>query len=161
MNNGLLQLLDSNGIVLAQATMNANGIQTYAFTLYTCDSNFQGGGWVLVRRVKQGSTTWHPTTDNLAGTQPAYGTYGSDTSDATFGIPYSSWVKSETEFLLATGARSGAIHAQASFYNQRFEIAGDKTKWLMTTWDAINNNNIGYAAVRRNVTRSSYSSSPC
>jgi hypothetical protein len=103
MNGGQVQLLDASGAVIAQATMNADGVQTFTFTPYTCESSFQGGGWVLVRRVRQGSTTWHPATDDLAGTQAAYGTYGSATSDATFGIPYSSWVSSSTEFLFATG----------------------------------------------------------
>ena len=103
MSGGLLVLLDASGVRIAQAAMNSNGVQTFAFTPYTCESSFQGGGWVLVRRVRQSSTTWHPTTDNLAGSQAAYGTYGSDTADATFGIPYSSWVSSSTEFLFATG----------------------------------------------------------
>ena len=103
MNGGQVQLLDASGAVIARAAMNSNSIQTFTFTPYTCESSFQGGGWVLVRRVRQGSTTWHPATDDLAGTQAAYGTYGSATSDATFGIPYSSWVSSSTEFLFATG----------------------------------------------------------
>ncbi len=103
MNGGQVQLLDANGVRIAQAAMTADGIQTFTFTPYTCESSFQGGGWVLVRRVKPGSATWHPATDDLAGTQAAYGTYGSDTSDATFGIPYSSWVSSSTEFLFTTG----------------------------------------------------------
>jgi hypothetical protein len=103
MNGGVLQLLDARGVVIAKAPMNGNAIQTFAFAQYTCESSFQGGGWVLVRRVRQGSTSWHPATDNLAGTQAAYGVYGSATSDATFGVPYSSWVSGSTEFLFATG----------------------------------------------------------
>jgi hypothetical protein len=69
---------------------------------FYCDNVLDGGGWVLVRRVRQGSV-WHPTTDNLAGTEPAYGTYGGPTFDATFGRPYSSWIQSSTEFLFTTG----------------------------------------------------------
>jgi hypothetical protein len=61
-----------------------------------------GGGWALVRRVKQG-TEWHPATDNLAGTQPAYGKYGGPTFNETFGRPYASWVTGSTEFLFMTG----------------------------------------------------------
>lgn len=59
-----------------------------------------GTGWQLVRRVKQG-TKWHPSTDQLTGTD-AYGTFRDDpVADATFSkrfddIPF-------TEFLLATG----------------------------------------------------------
>jgi hypothetical protein len=101
-NGGAVQLLNANNVVIAQMTMNGNSVQTYNFAPYTCEANIEGGGWALVRRVKQG-TTWHPATDNLAGTQAHYGTYGSDTSDATFGVVYSSFVTSSTEFLFATG----------------------------------------------------------
>ncbi len=69
---------------------------------FYCENVLDGGGWVLVRRVRQGSV-WHPATDNLAGSQPAYGTYGGPTFDATFGRPYSSWISSNTEFLFTTG----------------------------------------------------------
>jgi hypothetical protein len=72
-----------------------------AFKFY-CENVLDGGGWALVRRVKQG-TSWHPATDHLAGTQPAYGTYGGPTFDATFGRPYSTWVSSNTEFLFTSG----------------------------------------------------------
>ncbi len=72
-----------------------------AFVFY-CESSFQGGSWVLVRRVRQGSS-WHPATDNLAGTHAAYGTYGSPTYDSTFNIVFSGMVTSSTEFLFMTG----------------------------------------------------------
>jgi hypothetical protein len=65
---------------------------------YFCEDSFQGGGWVLVRRVKQGST-WHQSTDNLQGTS-VYGTYGTPTSDLTFSIAWQGW---GTELLLTTG----------------------------------------------------------
>jgi hypothetical protein len=66
-----------------------------------CESAFEGGGWALVRRVKQGST-WHPATDDLAGTD-VYGTYGTATSDSTFSIAFSAWIKQTTEFLFISG----------------------------------------------------------
>jgi hypothetical protein len=69
---------------------------------FYCDGIVDGGGWALVRRVMQGST-WHPATDNLAGTEPAYGRYGGPTFNATFGRPYSSWITTSTEFLFTTG----------------------------------------------------------
>ncbi len=72
---------------------------------FYCDNLIDGGGWALVRRVKQGAE-WHPATDNLAGTHPAYGTYGGPTFDATFGRPYSTWVTTSTEFLFTTGTTS-------------------------------------------------------
>jgi hypothetical protein len=104
MNGGIIQLRDAQSNIITQLSMNGGSTQTFNFIpAYTCENGFQGGGWVLVRRVKQGSTTWHPTTDNLAGTQAAYGVYGNDISDATFGIPYSPWVTANTEFLFATG----------------------------------------------------------
>jgi hypothetical protein len=124
MNGGQVQLLDSSGVRIAQAPMNSDGVQTFTFTPYTCESSFQGGGWVLVRRVRPSSTTWHPATDDLTGTQAAYGTYGSATSDATFGIPYSSWVSSSsTEFLFATGRfRQRVIHSLFRFLGLVFVL---------------------------------------
>jgi hypothetical protein len=74
----------------------------WAAMKFFCDNLMDGGGWALVRRVKQGSE-WHPATDNLAGTQPAYGNYGGPTFDETFGRPYSTWVTESTEFLFMTG----------------------------------------------------------
>jgi hypothetical protein len=89
--------------------MNGGNIQTFELSFYNaagvtyrCDSSFQGGGWVLVRRVRQGSAIWFPTTDDLFGSD-VYGTYGGTTSDLSFSIPYSSWVSGSTEFLFATG----------------------------------------------------------
>ncbi len=70
--------------------------------VFFCESSFQGGSWALVRRVKQGSS-WHPATDNLAGTHTAYGTYGSPTDETTFNVVFSSMVTSNTEFLFMTG----------------------------------------------------------
>ena len=54
-----------------------------------------------MRRVKRG-TTWHPATDDLAGTA-VYGTYGTATSDSTFSIAYSSWITPTTELLFMSG----------------------------------------------------------
>jgi hypothetical protein len=76
----------------------------FAFVAFAffCESSFQGGSWALVRRVRQGSS-WHPATDNLAGTHAAYGTYGSPTDETTFNVVFSSMVTSSTEFLFMTG----------------------------------------------------------
>ncbi len=72
---------------------------------YFCENSFEGGGWALVRRVKQGST-WHPATDNLAGTD-TYGTPGTSTSDSTFSLPFASLITSDqTQFLFASGERA-------------------------------------------------------
>ena len=68
---------------------------------YVCENTLDGGGWLLVRRVKQG-TTWHPATDNLYGND-VYGTYGNATSDASFSIAFAKWVQQTTEFLFITG----------------------------------------------------------
>ncbi len=65
---------------------------------YYCEDSFQGGGWVLVRRVKQGAT-WHPADDDLRGTE-VYGTYGTPNSDSTFSI---AWQGLGSELLLTTG----------------------------------------------------------
>jgi hypothetical protein len=83
---------------------------------FYCDNQLDGGGWALVRRVKQGAT-WHPATDHLAGTQAAYGNYGGPTFDETFGRPYSSWVTTSTEFLFTTGFHCGVTFFQVLFIN--------------------------------------------
>jgi hypothetical protein len=101
MNGGLVQLLDTSDAVIAQSPMNAESIQTFTFAPYTCELSFEGGGWVLVRRVKQGAS-WHPATDDLAGTD-VYGTYGTPTSDATFSVAFSAWISQTTEFLFISG----------------------------------------------------------
>ncbi len=77
-------------------------IYTRAALQYFCEDNFEGGGWALVRRVRQGST-WHPARDNLRGTE-AYGVADSSTSGATFSLPFASLITSdETLVLFATG----------------------------------------------------------
>jgi hypothetical protein len=71
---------------------------------YNCINDFEGGGWALVRRVKQG-TTWHPATDDLKGTA-AYGSYSTARADATFSKHFASMLTSDaTQFLFATGSR--------------------------------------------------------
>jgi hypothetical protein len=109
---------------------------------FHCNNVLDGGGWALVRRVRQGSV-WHPTTDNLAGTQPAYGTYGAPTFDATFGRPYSLWVSSSTEFLFTTGLIVFYCKCCPAVMLQ-YSIVGDLSKWLITTWDQINNDGAAY-----------------
>ena len=45
---------------------------------------------------------WHPATDQLAGTEPAYGSYTQDpTIDATFGVPFDN--VEYDQFMFATG----------------------------------------------------------
>ncbi len=74
---------------------------------YFCEDIFEGGGWALVRRVRQG-TRWHPATDDLRGTD-VYGSAGTSTSDSTFSLPFASLItSSETLFLLANGMRRAA-----------------------------------------------------
>ncbi len=109
-----LQLINQDGIVTAQRTLDGSNIQTFTFSptatstvavTYQCDSAFEGGGWVLVRRIKSGSN-WHPATDDLKGSD-VYGTYGTASSDSTFSVAYSSWLNQATEFLFITGASLG------------------------------------------------------
>jgi len=98
-------------------------------SMYTLD----GGGWRLVRRVKQG-TTWHPATDSLAGTE-TYGTYTSDyTADETFSVPFGDF----DEFLFASG---------------------DDQLWLITDKNAVGGILTGeyYSDVARNIKKSSTS----
>ena len=106
----LLQLLDANGVVFAQRTLNSDYVQTFEFSLtqpstvpvsILCEMSIDGGGWALVRRVAQGSV-WHPATDDLHGLD-VYGTYATATSPTTFSIDYSKWLSPSTQFLFMTG----------------------------------------------------------
>jgi hypothetical protein len=108
---------------------------------FYCENQLDGGGWALVRRVKQG-TVWHPATDNLAGTHEAYGTYGGPTFDETFGRPYSTWITTSTEFLFTTGTKQ--TFCALNSWAHAVKLFGDSSKWLITTWDQINNNGAAY-----------------
>ena len=105
-----LQLLDASEVVVAQRTLTSNAIQTFTFSSTTesllavpnmCMHDFEGGSWLLVRRVRQG-TVWHPSRDQLTG-KDVYGTYGNANSDSTFSLPFASLVSPSTHFLFLTG----------------------------------------------------------
>ncbi len=68
---------------------------------YYCEDSFQGGGWLLVRRVQQGST-WHEASDRLQGTD-VYGSYGTPVSETSFSIR---WQGLGTTLLVTTGLQS-------------------------------------------------------
>jgi hypothetical protein len=78
---------------------------------FACETFFEGGGWALVRRVKQGAT-WHPATDTLHGTD-VYGSPDIPTADTTFSVPFWYLLSPNTEFLFATGLNCAAIHSSA------------------------------------------------
>jgi hypothetical protein len=102
--NYILELLDSKMNVLFQRKLNSDAVQSFKFSgipTYQCQQSFLGGGWVLVRRVKAGST-WHPATDDLTGND-VYGTYGNSTSDSTFSVPFSSFFRQREAILFMTG----------------------------------------------------------
>jgi hypothetical protein len=93
---------------------------------YFCDDSFEGGGWVLVRRVKQGST-WHPATDNLRGTD-VYGSYGTPLSDTTFSI---SWQGLGTELLITTGFPQFLLLGLVLSQLSRGVRVGDMSLWTV------------------------------
>ncbi len=134
---------------------------------YFCEDNFEGGGWALVRRVRQG-TTWHPATDNLQGTA-VYGSAGTSTSDSTFSLPFASLItSSETLFLLANGMEQGravvcCMHEDFFGCHKTFlflAIAGDRSMWLIAPYSSISNGGQAYDGLARPVLKSSASSSP-
>ena len=102
-----------------------------------------GGNWELVRRVKPG-TQWHPSTDNLQGTD-VYGTFANDdTVDSTFSIAFN--IEEVQDFLF---------------------ITGDRQKWLVASVDAVlgerdvsSGNFHGYSNDNREIKMSSTSSEP-
>jgi len=89
-------------------TMNPTLVPTSAW-----HDDILGGHWTLVRRVKAGNN-WHPSTDQLMGTD-VYGSFINDpTADATFSIAFD--INQVSEFLFATG---------------------DGQKWLVASKDSV------------------------
>jgi hypothetical protein len=134
---------------------------------FNCEDHFEGGGWALVRRVSLGST-WHPATDDLQGTS-FYGSYDVATSHRTFSKPFASLITSDsTQFLFATGLRPFLRFLRISSFHFFLLISsflslcsGDFSKWMIATWQSINNGGAGYAGGTRLVEKSSLSQSPC
>ena len=99
-----VELLSANNLVIGRALITTSASSTtlnFVVAATVCENSFQGGSWLLVRRVQQGST-WHPATDDLRGTD-LYGIYGTSTSAASFSIGFAALVNASTEFLFATG----------------------------------------------------------
>ncbi len=72
-----------------------------------CDNYFEGGGWALVRRVKQGNS-WHQAQDNLAGTD-VYGSYPIDPAVDSFSLYFANLVTQDTNILFRSGAHQLAL----------------------------------------------------
>jgi hypothetical protein len=125
----------------------------------TCNNDFEGGGWALVRRVKKGST-WFAASDNLRGTA-VYGLQNSRVNDnSAFSIPYSTNVWAGTEFLFMIGTyQITSVYHIDHFALLLLKYTGDK--FLITIWDSIFAGGSFYAGVDRTVTKSSASSSSC
>ena len=102
-----------------------------------------GGTWELVRRVKPGNQ-WHPSTDNLQGTD-VYGVFVNDiTVDSTFSIAFN--VAEVEDFLF---------------------ITGDQQKWVIASVEAVlgardetSGNFLGYSGQNRDIKMSSISPDP-
>ncbi|KAK3256439.1 hypothetical protein CYMTET_34426 [Cymbomonas tetramitiformis] len=91
-----------------------------------------GGNWFLVRRVRPGNH-WHPSTDNLAGTEPVYGHCDANYSAAaTFGIPFSTFFYDQ--FLFTSGDLSEyAVVNVGEVYDEPmssvWRVTTDQSKW--------------------------------
>jgi hypothetical protein len=99
--NARVILRSSSGGILAYSTLSSAAVQNLTFQENYFYENSFGGGWILVRRVRAG-TTWHPATDNLQGFE-SYGTYSHSTSDQAFSINFAHMITPSTEFLFITG----------------------------------------------------------
>jgi hypothetical protein len=123
----------------------------------TCNNDFEGGGWALVRRVKKGNV-WFAANDHLRGTAE-YGLQNSRINDnSAFSILYSTNVWAGTEFLFMIGMLT------ASESLKHFMAAcppGTGDKFLITNWDSINAGGASYSGLDRGIIKSSASSSAC
>ena len=126
-----------------QKTINADysGVQPSATGTYVFGGVIGNDPWELVRRVKPG-TTWHPSTDDLAGTDQ-YGTYDpSLTANATFSVPFQC-----SFFLFATGDMKNWLIASKSsvsgtYSNEPRSIVRSSTN--INTYDAVWNSRSSY-----------------
>ena len=67
-----------------------------------CNNAFEGGGWALVRRVKQGKV-WYQSKDKLKMTDQYGVTASKPTAESSLSIAVPSWITTGTVFLFATG----------------------------------------------------------
>jgi hypothetical protein len=132
-------------------------IPTCVDSALTCNNDFEGGGWALVRRVKKGSV-WFAANDNLRGTAE-YGLQNSRINDnSAFSIPYATNVWPGTEFLFMTGMIVVRIPLVLWFILAR---SGTGDKFLITNWDAISAGGSFFVGLDRRIVKSSASSSSC
>jgi hypothetical protein len=78
----------------------SHALATIAAEVSFCENTLQGGGWQLVRRVRQGFV-WHAANDSLNGTAE-YGKHDSATSNSSFSIKFGP-LSPTAEILFATG----------------------------------------------------------
>ncbi len=86
--------------VVAYVGVSTSAPVTTAGPALFCNMTFEGGNWLLVRRVV--GSAFHPSIDHLAGSD-SYGAYGGPTSNSTFSIEFAWLLNSTTEFLFMTG----------------------------------------------------------
>jgi hypothetical protein len=132
---------DSALTIMKYSTSLENGIYNIkvkgkVFPIY-CDMNFEGGGWMLVRRQKP-NIKWTSPNDNLAGKKP-FGSIdfrnASPTINESFGLEFDSLPF--THFLF---------------------ITGDQSKWLICHRDSVYKNWTG--VVKSNIEKSYISKIP-
>lgn len=106
--------------------------------------DWEGGAWILVRRVKKG-TTWHPAKDHCLGSEE----YNTD-------IPSSQRIDSEADV-------TWSIKWDDLPYDQILFASGDAQHWLITTKEAVGEvgaDNQYYSNAQRDIIKSSDSAVP-
>jgi hypothetical protein len=92
-----------------------NPLWSLHLSALTCNNDFEGGGWALVRRVKKGNV-WFAANDNLRGTAE-YGLQNARINDnSAFSIPYSTNLWAGTEFLFMMGMWDDCIWIAQTLY---------------------------------------------
>ncbi|GMH50285.1 hypothetical protein TrVE_jg21, partial [Triparma verrucosa] len=96
---------------------------------------FRGEYWYLVRRVPHHLNRWHQATDNLRGTQAAYGSYNTDAVSGTneFSLQFSSltWDK----MLVNTGDNSKWVELSRTLVDSfaTLDCANCQMNFIMTS----------------------------
>jgi hypothetical protein len=161
-----VELISSSNVVLARAFVTTSALRTtLTFSMAStpiCDNTFRNGGWFLVRRLNHGASNWFQANDDLRGFD-VYGDYATGINSASqFSVNYQPLVSSTTEFLFMTGSFCCSLACFFHAFSLPFFFsAGDRTRWLITTFLQFNNNNGALDGALRQITASSYSTTPC
>ena len=97
-----------------------------------CGYKIDGGGWTLVRHAPGGSSTWHTSNDNLAGTDEYGDSATGPMSRSAWTIPFESAVTGYDEFLFSSADCGLWLIAKKTEVIGSYD--GTASKYVLTTF---------------------------